>query len=711
MDPAASQGDNNHQTSGRISQRTIPDSQDYLDSLRTQSTTQSAALSEAQTSRAELDIPSRQPEDLHHESGRSSGLLVTHQSAQASFRGSVNSTNPQAGAGEQDFPSEDSPWGEGFLTQPEYGFPDLHQRGERLSNSQGVDQDHQEQGSDPTNSVPEKDLVISASGSPPNVQAAQKVELFGSHPGLITQESGDIVPETVQRARWRIPSPAPKRRTPVPSTPKNQIMDGSAEFTPRRSAAERMRQLTEQVFGPSSDAPPAENNQEPAPEPEPVSALVSPSAVFPPMGNFAEHLEASAAPADLSADQNQHIGADFHIPPESSIVDGHNMDGHSMEFEQPPATVAPADLTTSVEHISSAHDGQDLGSVMEEFARDLSPVEPDQFPLDMGTDSQEDHGRHFAVTLPMAANIRAAYLDIIAENKATMINFGDVLANSDSSPEPALVAKLDSIFERLLNLCDLPAYHDDLPELSKGERMKHATNSNSKFSFVYEFLHGLWDINARILVLCQPGRVFEYLEAVVSTTDCPYSVLAQSGEDSSAQSTDGTSVILAVAGQDLSNVQGIDVVIAFDHTARSVELPATLGYESMAPIVLSLVATYSLDHIDQQLIEQDLTSLERRNALNMASATALEYLRNPERQYVEPHEAAKTFANFLRNPEIGLDWEPHPLPADIFEVWLSSQTQNSQTQVHQPDIPSGSGNGRKRPLVSTSSPSATGGPR
>jgi hypothetical protein len=465
-----------------------------------------------------------------------------------------------------------------------------------------------------------------------------------------------------------------------------------------------MNQLSEEVFGASSDAPPAENSQEPAsapaPEPEPVSALVSPSAVFPPMGNFAEHLESSAAPADLSADGlNQHTPASFHIPLESSIVDGHGMD-----FEQPPATVAPADLTTSVEHFSSAHDDQVLGNVLEEPAPDSASVEHDQYHLDMGTDSQEDHGRLFTVTLPMAANVRAAYLDFILENKATMISFGDVLANSDSNPEPALVNKLDSIFEELLNLCDLPAYHDDLPELSKSEKMKHATNSNSKFSFVYEFLHGLWDINARILVLCQPGRVFEYLEAVISTTNCPYSVLAQSGEDSLAQSTEGTSVILAVAGQDLSSVQGIDVVILFDHTARSVELPSTLGYESMAPIVLSLVATYSLDHIDQQFVDQDLDSLERRNALNMASTTALEYLRNPDRQYVEPHEAAKTFANFLRNPEIGLDWEPHPLPADIFEIWLSSQTQNSQTQAGQPDMLGG----RKRPLVSTFSSSVTG---
>src|SRR5690606_21823319 len=130
-------------------------------------------------------------------------------------------------------------------------------------------------------------------------QAAQKVSLLDSHPGLLTQSSGDIVPETVQKARWRSPSqnhspgassprnkeashpstPIPGRRTSVASTPQNEDMDGPAEFTPRRSAAEMMHQLVEEVFSASSDAPPAENSQEPgparspAPEHEPASAL------------------------------------------------------------------------------------------------------------------------------------------------------------------------------------------------------------------------------------------------------------------------------------------------------------------------------------------------------------------------------------------------------------------------------------------------------
>jgi hypothetical protein len=501
-------------------------------------------------------------------------------------------------------------------------------------------------------------------------------------------------------------------------------MEGSEEVTPRLSAVERMRQLGARVFGPPPGTPSAENGQDqvvgtspavPPTEYRHQLALLSPSAVLPPSGNYAQQLEASAAPVDSSAQLAEHplpavhldqqVGSfgqdssmDFNMPTETPIMGG------PVEFEQQPVTVAPADLTTSVDPPLVHHDGlspddQVLG--VDNSA--LVPLnQPDQFqsPPDMGADEQEDdsHVRHFTVTLPMAANTRAKYLDTITENKATLIKFGDVFANSPTSiPDPALVAKIDTIFDRLLNLCDLPAYEDDLPELGKVDMMKHATNSNSKFSFVYEFINGLWDINARILVISQPGRAFEYLEAVVSATDCPYTVLGQ--ENLTEQNTEVTSVVLAVAGQDLSAVQGgVDVVIAFDHTARSVELPASLSFEAMAPIVLDLVATYSLDHIDQQLqqTDQGLDSLERRNALNLATATAMDYLRNPDRQTTEPHQAAKTFAAFLRNPDDGLDWEPHPLPGDIFEMWLSSQ---ERTQESQGDLLVEAG-GRKRRLVS-----------
>ncbi|KAK4042873.1 hypothetical protein C8A01DRAFT_13508 [Parachaetomium inaequale] len=754
VDAAPSQGDSNQHAGGRASQRTIPDSQDGFDSLRTtQSTAQSTARAqeqasntEGQISRSDFDIPSRQPEGVHSQSRPSSRLL---DESGRSISPSSARFEPQL-----EYPSEDSPLGEGFLTQPDYDLPfsgtesGPSRIAELLSGNKGRKQHQEHELSQQSAPAPGINSFLTGSDSHPHFQAAQQSSLPAGNPGLLTQlseaggqSSADIVPETAlrppkRRSPSRIPSqsassprgketaqpstPAKERQASVLFTPRNRDMDG--EGTPRPSAREKMRQLRAQVFGTSPAVPPAvppaENRQEPA--------LVSPSAVLPQIGNFAEQLEASAAPADSSelqtslgeqpvpsvghldqqaADLNQHTGMDLAMTAETGIISG------QLEFEQPPATVAPADLTTSLEHIPVSHDDLPAGNQIlgggTEHSAPISLDQPDRFGLELSADEQDEddsHGKYLIVTLPMAANTRAKYLDTISQNKAAMIKFGEVFANSYSSlPDASLVAKIDAIFDRLLNLCDLPAYDDDLPELGKVDMMKHATNSNSKFSFVYEFLNGLWDINARILILSQPGRVFEYLEAVVSVTDCPYTILGQEG--STGQSTEGTSVVLAVAGQDLSKVQGgVDVVIAYDHTARSVELPDTLGFESMAPMVLSLVATYSLDHIEQQLVEQqlverqlveqDLDGLERRNALNLATGTAMEYLRTPERQSPEPHEAAKTFATFLRNPEAGLHWEPHPLPGNIFNIWLSSQ---QHTQESQADLPIAAG-GRKRPL-------------
>ncbi|KAL2152034.1 hypothetical protein VTH82DRAFT_5218 [Thermothelomyces myriococcoides] len=450
-------------------------------------------------------------------------------------------------------------------------------------------------------------------------------------------------------------------------------MEGTSEGAPRLSALETVRRIQAEVFGPLSEDPPAGSNQEPE--------LASPAVINPPPENLAEHLEASAAPADSSSWQ-------------SPQGDAALMGGHA-EYEQPPETVAPADLTTN-----SQLPHQDV-----EETPPPSPNQPDEYPLNSGENEQDEddnngEGRHITVTLPMAANTRAKYLDTVSENKSTLIQYGEVFSNSVSDvPDAALVSRVDAVFEQLFNLCDLPAYDEDLPELGKVDMMKHATNTNSKFSFVYELLQELKDINLRFLILSQPGRVFEYLEAVISTTGCPYTVLGQEARTGQLVPAEGASVILATVGQDLTKIRGVDAVIAFDHAARSTELPQTLGFDSTAPIIMTLVAIYSLDHIDQQLdqVEQGLDSYERRNALNLAVASAMDYLRNPDRQNSEPHEAAKKFAAFLRNPDDDLDWEPHPLPADVFEIWLSTQERTQSESRAQSQTHIGAGD-RKRQL-------------
>ncbi|KAL2021223.1 hypothetical protein VTK56DRAFT_7410 [Thermocarpiscus australiensis] len=783
-DNAASRGEDSERAIGQVRQRTVPDSQDGFDSLHTQSTSQPPAhlsgvgISEqtrqpvpagssqeadkeqpdlslaAESSRSNLDIPSRQPEQSHQGSGRSSGLLDTPEVAQGTLSDSIIrhlDSEPELPPEEHLGASEDSPWSGGFLTQPDFELP-ISLDGSGSSRSIPLNQADWQSTSAPRNcSFP------SAAESHPQYQAAQAVPLFDSNPSQIRTQSSEhpaergdeeVVPDTVQRESRRTPpsqnsnqlvskprhregeefasnqtgsvgssgncsrpsTSATDNSIPLPFTPQNQRMDRpSAEGTPR-SAVEIMRQLQASVFGSSPELVGAHETR---PQPDPVS----PSAVLPRMDSIPQHppgaptahaqdsfsLEASSKDHPLSVEElNPCIGVGINVPSEHTV-----MVERSTGYQQPPGTVAPSDLTASVDHISGTNNalsaaGQQIRGGVEDAIPTTVNIEPDQLPADINPEEQEDdsNGRYFVVTLPMAANTRSVYLDTITENKALMIEFGRLFAESElrsSVPDPALVANMDRLFERLLNLCDLPAYDESLLGLGKEGMMKHATNSNSKYSFVYEFLNGLWDLNVRVLILCQPGRVFEYLEAILSVAGFPYTVLGE--ENSAPHPTGGMSVILAVAGQDLSKIEGgVDAVLVFDHAARPVELPATVYYDST--IVLSLVVTYSLEHIDQQLLQlmPELGGLERKNALNLATITIKEQLRSPERGYPEPHQAAEMFANLLRIPDAGLAWDPQALPAETFDLWLSSQEgpQEPQSEIHHGDFSSGS-SGRKRP--------------
>ncbi|KXX81336.1 Citron Rho-interacting kinase [Madurella mycetomatis] len=791
--PAASPAKCHDQARGQVSQRTIADSQDGFDSLRTQSSVTIAPTSAeagpshqtpqsptgdnsqeadidrqgveigGQTSCSDLEIPSRQPENSYHYTRPSFGLLEISAVQSVPHHDSLGRVGHSRGGSQS---TGDNPWSQGFLTQPEYDLP-LGFGGSELSGTSQVPaRTTSRSQSEPQDLVPNSQSASAlraysfptATDSNLHSQAAQAVPPLDSNPGQIqsqTQEVSrpgeeEIVPDTVHKERRRSAtsvsdqsvSQAPRgkrqrlasnstgstgpldgdRRLPTPEPNKNvsqrhtaltAMMDGPpAEETPR-SAVDLMRQLQADVFGTSPEfVGPRDTGSE--------AALTSPSAVLPGTDNIAHHLggvptreannsstaATSSKEPPLSAveELNRGIGMGINMPTEHAVGSQ-----RSMGYEQPLETVAPSDLTTSANHIAgigdvlSSGDHQSLDEVADDPIPTSTNDEREQFPQEIDHDEQEDENRdrNFVVTLPMAANTRSIYLETIAENKATMIEFGEVFANSFSNlPDAELVAKMDRVFEQLLGLCDLPAYNDTLLELGTGAMMKHATGSNSKFSFVYEFLNGLWDINARVLILSQPGRVFDYLQAIVSAAEFPYTVLGQG--DVAGQARGGMFVILAVAGQDLTMVQGgIDVVLAFDHAARSVELPATLGYDSISPIVLSLVVTYSLEHIDQQLLQQepDLDGLERKNALNLATAAAKEHLKNPERGYPEPHEAAEIFANFLRSPEAGLAWEPHPLPAGVFELWLSSQdrVQESPNELQQAEV-SNMSSSRKRRL-------------
>lgn len=717
------------------SQRTIPDSQDYLSSLRTgttHSTAQSIAnfpspdsqqqtgaegehngdelqapdIEEGVASRSDLGIPSHQPETLNH-------LESNHTS-------SLQPALP---------PSEEQSSGDrfsGFLTQPaEHELFDFGTA--PVSSPERESLEPSFIGSKPAVTTPAAQSFVSAPQPTILSQDAQRPSTSFTNSGFLTQLSEgnleDRVPETTPRApQWETPPlnqvhtwshPTPSTRTwSLPPSSWNRSMDGPKDPPAPGSAMAKFHELRAQFrIGvpplqsepnrPISDPPPAITNPT---EITPQPAVISQNPPQEPPSSL-HGLDFSSAdithqPIDQPVEQTQSV------PLEAGILADH------AQYDHLPATVAPTDLTTSIEQIPIAPGELAVDErILEQGALDpatislVQPVVQSSPPLILATDEQDstsDGGekRHLTVTLPMAANTRASYLEIISENKSALIAFAEFFSTSFSQvPNAPLVAQIDSVFDNLFKLCDLPPHDDDLPDLNKEHMMKHATNSNSKFSFVHEFLNNLWGLNSRVLLVSQPGRVYEYLEAIASVADHPYTILGQGEPQLSAgYDTDRASVILATTDQDLSQVQGaVDVVILHDHTARSVEIPTTLVYEST--LVLSLVATYSLDHIDQQLndIEPELDDLTRRNALVLGLGSARDYIRSPVRDHfnVDPHDAAKTFTSFLRNPEGGLDWDSHPLPSDVLDFWGSSQERGQDSQVD----PTAGSSSRKRALV------------
>ncbi|KAK4143808.1 uncharacterized protein C8A04DRAFT_28595 [Dichotomopilus funicola] len=713
-------------------QKTIPDSQDYLSSLRTNPTTSAAQsvvdfptpdsqqldgaegghradelqepdLEGGVVSRSDLGIPSHQPESLNHfESSHTSALQ--------------SSLSPSGEHASGDRFS-------GFLTQPEDEPFDFTTAPVQSPEGESLELEPSFTGSKPAVPTPAAQSFVSAPQPTILSQDAQQPSVSFNNPGFLTQiTEGNLeerVPETVSRAPQRETPPlnrnrlaASSRTWSLPSASRNTSMDGPKDPPPPGSAMAKFHELRAQF---RIGIPPLQSESNRAVS-ESSPAIPNPTEITPQPAVISQNLPqeppSSLHGLDFSSADITHQSIDQPVEQTQSVpLDAGILANHA-EYDHLPATVAPTDLTTSIEQIPMSPGELAVDEqILEQGALDpatislAQPVVQSSPPLILAADEQgspSDGGekRHVTVTLPMAANTRASYLEVISANKPALIAFAEFFSTSFSQvPDAPLVAKIDSVFDDLFRLCDLPPHDDDLPILNKEHMMKHATNSNSKFSFVHEFLNNLWGLDSRVLLISQPGRVFDYLKAIVSVADYPYTTLGR-GEPrrSAGYDTDRASIILATADQDLSQIQGaVDVVILHDHTARSVEIPATLVYEST--MVLSLVATYSLDHIHQQLngVEPELDDLTRRNALVLGLGSARDYIRSPVRDHfnVDPHEAAKTFTSFLRNPEGGLDWDSHPLPADVLEFWDNSQ---ERTQDSQAD-PSAGSSSRKRALT------------
>lgn len=307
--------------------------------------------------------------------------------------------------------------------------------------------------------------------------------------------------------------------------------------------------------------------------------------------------------------------------------------------------------------------------------------------------SDEGHALEHLVTLPMLASTRSLYIDTLRSNKSAIAKYGAFFTTDSASvPDGRLISEVDDIFRRLHDHCDLPQFSGSIPPLSTEAMMKHATGTNSKFSFVFELLKELRETDTRVLILSRPGVTADHLEAIYEAAGFHHVDLDRynAAEDDTGDLTviHGTTDM----GETLDRqIPAVDVAVLFDRAARQ----AWQDRVDCAPsvVTLSLVVANSIEHIDLQLPDR-LDDLERRNAIGFALAASQSVISDPA-QMPEPNELAVLFADHIRDPTHELDWEPRALPSQFFDYFLSSQAIESQ-RTTTTSLPVG----RKRLLVS-----------
>lgn len=509
-----------------------------------------------------------------------------------------------------------------------------------------------------------------------------------------------------------------------PAAPSEVIMDGTTGGT-QMSAIDELRLAMDPDYVPAdasvpSEAQPQEPPQAPVIEPEaplseviptvavapePIVAMEDPLAVVDPLA-----LEpAPALPQESATDVADEA---FHTAPDALAFGATNdvssapqlsaVDELRQCLEAPvevPTTISPAallnsmdvdstpsmsmpttDLATTESLIAELLPTAESPSPEDASPEDPSPEDPFQSSLDGLVTPVAQGPTKFVVTLPLAANVRPQYLDTIRDNREAIEAFADVFAKevSDAEPSPAVNASIDVMFQKLSDVCDLPVYIESLPVMGEKDMMRHATGSNSKFLFVHEFIESIRDLDKKVAIISRPGRVADFIEAVVAISGVRFRRLGEEAYARKAESSGPLAVTICTTASNAPSLPAdTDVIIAFDRDARASPLYEG-GQYFKQPIVLSLVATHTMEHIDAR-ISRRLAPMERKNALVLSIVHARQCLVDPERGMLEPHQVAMRFGSYIREPDSDFHWEPHPIPDEVFEVYLS----NSQPEAPQ----------------------------
>ncbi|KAL7936708.1 hypothetical protein V8C35DRAFT_239356 [Trichoderma chlorosporum] len=289
------------------------------------------------------------------------------------------------------------------------------------------------------------------------------------------------------------------------------------------------------------------------------------------------------------------------------------------------------------------------------------------------------------VTLPFQASLRQKYNDIIGEFRVPIKEFNRSFSDEDySEPDLLLVSRIDELFNILLNICDYPedVVGSDLETLPPAELAKYCCDANPKFNFLFEFLSGI-EHDSSVLIVARSADLLRLLCHLAEALKMQFSCDALGKSDLSSGGSN-SKLVLALPTE-VVDCREFDVIIGYDHSFRSSSIAQGLTSpgNNGRQLVLALVTTHSIEHIDLQ-IPDDLTLMERKSVLVSALVRARGLVASPLRGYQEPHEIAALFLEYLASGQDTPLWDAIPVPESILDVYVQSQSRSQiPTAAHQ----------------------------
>ncbi|KAF9881026.1 endosomal cargo receptor [Colletotrichum karsti] len=390
----------------------------------------------------------------------------------------------------------------------------------------------------------------------------------------------------------------------------------------------------------------------------------------------------SELPVQSSAPLEPVIEAPVSQPPQTANM-GDIFPGGLMPPEpvqELPMTISPSDISRSMEPddgLNTLHQqGLPLNILPAEDTATAkstasSPDVEEQYPSGPPTAMDQSE---YLVTVSFPANIRSLYLNTMSEYKKEIEKFTLMCRNGEELPDQSLVDSIGRLLDQLRDICDLPASLDgaSIDALSAEDLRKHAMGTNSKYFFVGRFLERLQTSNKKVLIIVRDINIMGYLEAVIGTNDMAYSLKGL--HELESQDEHSLHVLLMHTEQTLvDDLSDFDVVIGFDcGILRTDVVTQWAQMNGRKPMLIRLMTTYSIEHLELYLPD-DKEDLERKNAL-LISLYQSRALINRDDQAEMIDGLTSHFANQVIDPEPKFGWEPEPIPNSVLDLYSESQT-------------------------------------